>query len=311
MTKEFEVVIAGSGLAGLTAALTSARLGRRTLILTGDVLGGQLVSIEKIEGLPGFTDGVAGYDLCPMTQEQAETAGAEFMMTSLRRIVPHDGNWLVRTDESDILARAVVLATGSSLKKLGVPGEGRLFGKGVSHCASCDAPLLRNKIVAVVGGGDSAMQEALTLAAHASKVIILHRGTALSGQASFRERVIAHPKIEIRFATVVDEIVGDAAVSGLRSHHAATGAAADVEVAAVFPYVGLQPNTAVLDGLLKLDARGAISSDGWTRTDRPGLCAAGTVANRSAHRAVAAAGEGARAALVIDRYLSDGSWRDD
>jgi len=310
LEKEFDVVIAGGGIAGMTAGVASARLGRRTLVLTGDVLGGLLLSIEKIEGFPGFPDGVPGYDLCPMTQEQAVAAGAELMTASLERIEPQDRDWRVTTEQGDIAARAVILATGTTLKELGVPGEARLRGKGVSHCASCDAPLLRGRTVAVVGGGDSAMQEALTLAGFASKVIILHRGGALTGQACYRDRVTAHPRIDIRFGTCVSEILGEAAVTGVRTYDAASGVAADLQVAAVLVYVGLQPNTAFLEGRISLDPTRRISTDGWTRTELTGVCAAGTVRSRSAHRAVSAAGDGASAAVAVDRYLALGSWRD-
>jgi thioredoxin reductase (NADPH) len=307
---EFEVVIAGGGIAGTTAAVTAARLGRKTLVLTGDVPGGQLISIEKIEGYPGFPEGVPGYDLCPMLQEQAAAAGAEFMMTGLERLDPQDGQWCVTTGEGDILARAVIVATGSSLKKLDVPGEERLTGNGVSHCASCDASLFRDRIVAAVGGGDSAMQEALTLAAFASKVIILHRGDALTGQACYRDRVTAHQKIDIRCNTSVTEILGEAKVTGLRTRQSREGAVADLEVAAVFAYVGLQPNTAVLRDRLSLDWAGRISTDGWMRSELTGVCAAGTVRCQSPYRAVSAAGDGASAAVTVDRYLTDGSWRE-
>jgi len=303
------VVIAGGGIAGVTAAVTAARLGRKTLVLTGDVPGGQLISIEKIEGYPGFPDGVPGYDLCPMLQEQA-AAGAEFMMTGLERLDRQDGQWRVTTGEGDILARAVIVATGSSPKKLDVPGEERLTGNGVSHCASCDAPLFRDRIVAAVGGGDSAMQEALTLAAFASKVIILHRGDALTGQACYRDRVTAHQKIDIRCNTSVTEILGEAKVTGLRTRQSREGAVADLEVAAVFAYVGLQPNTAVLRDRLSLDWAGRISTDGWMRSELTGVCAAGTVRCQSPYRAVSAAGDGASAAVTVDRYLTDGSWRE-
>jgi thioredoxin reductase (NADPH) len=310
LATECDVAIAGGGIAGLTAAVTAARLGRKTLVLTGDVPGGQLMSIEKIEGYPGFTEGVPGYDLCPMLQDQAAAAGAEFMMTGLERLDAQDGRWRVTTGEGDILARAVIVATGASLKKLDVPGEERLTGDGVSHCASCDAPLLRDRIVAVVGGGDSAMQEALTLAAFASQVIILHRGEALTGQASYRDRVTAHPKIDIRFDTAVTEILGEAKVMGLRTRKSRDGAVADLEVAAIFAYVGLQPNTAVLRDRLSLDRAGRIPTDGWMRSELAGVCAAGTVRSHSPCRAVSAAGDGASAAVTIDRYLMDGSWRD-
>jgi thioredoxin reductase (NADPH) len=307
--KEFDVVIAGGGIAGMTAGGTSARLGRTTLVLTGDVIGGQLMSIEKIEGYPGFPEGVPGCDLCPMTQEQAVAAGSEFMMTSLERIEAQGDKWRLTTGEGGVLARAVILATGSSLKKLDVPGGERLHGKGVSHCASCDGPLFRNRVVAVVGGGDSAMQEALTLAEFASKVIILQGGEALTGQASYRDRVTAHPNIDIRPGMTVKEILGDATVSGLRTRDTTNGATADLEVAAVFAYVGLQPNTAFLQGWMNVDSAGQIPTDDGMRTEMAGICAVGNIRHRSPHRAVSAAGDGANAAIAVDRYLTDGSWR--
>jgi thioredoxin reductase (NADPH) len=268
------------------------------------------MSIDKIEGFPGFPEGVPGYDLCPMLQDQAAAAGAEFMMTGLERLDAQDGQWRVTTGDGDILAHAIIVATGSTLKKLDVPGEERLAGSGVSQCASCDAPLFRDRIVAVVGGGDSAMQEALTLAAFASKVIILQRGDALTGQASYRDRVTAHRKIDIRFNTAVTEILGDAKVTGLRTRTSGEGAIAELEVAAIFAYIGLQPNTAVLQDCLSVDPAGRIPTDGWMRSALVGICAAGTVRGQSPCRAVSAAGDGASAAVTVDRYLSDGSWRD-
>ena len=214
---EYDVVIAGGGVAGLTAGLTSARAGRKTRVLTGPALGGHLVSIERIDGYPGFPDGVPGYDLCPIIQEQAAGAGAEFAATEATGLHAEDGRWRVTTGEGDVRARAVVIATGTTLKTLGIPGEEPLRGKGVSHCASCDAPLLRGRIVGVVGGGDSALQEALTLAQHAARVIILHRGSAFSAQAAYVEQVRENPKIEVRFGTIVEEAVGNGGLTGVRT----------------------------------------------------------------------------------------------
>jgi thioredoxin reductase (NADPH) len=232
------------------------------------------------------------------------------MMTGMERLDVQDDKWRVTSGEGDILARAVIVATGSSLKKLDVPGEERLTGNGVSQCASCDAPLLRDRIVAVVGGGDSAMQEALTLAEFASKVIILHRGDALTGQACYRDRVTSCRKIDVRFNTAVTEILGEAKVTGLRTRKSSEGAIADLEVDAIFAYVGLQPNTAVLQDRLSLDLAGRIPTDGWMRSELAGVCAAGTVRCLSPYRAVSAAGDGASAAVAVDRYLTDGSWRE-
>jgi thioredoxin reductase (NADPH) len=268
------------------------------------------VSIEKIEGYPGFPDGVPGYDLCPTLQDQAGTAGAEFAMTSLQRLDPRNGAWLLATGEGEFLARGVILATGSSLKKLDVPGEARLTGAGVSHCASCDAPLLRNQVVAVVGGGDSAMQEALTLADHVAKVIMLTRGEALRGQASYRERVSAHPKIEIRCHTVVTEILGAAKVGAVRTRDVRGRGTGDIEVAGVFAYVGLEPNTACVADRLDLDQSGLIPTDDAMRTVAAGISAAGNIRAQSRYRAASAAADGVAAAAALDRYLTDGTWRD-
>ena len=307
MDQSYDIVIAGAGIAGLTAALTAARLGRKTLVLSGDVLGGQLLSIEKIDGYPGFPDGVPGYDLCPIAQEQAMTAGAEFEAAEITGLEATGDGWKVTTPNGDITASAVIVATGANLKHLGVPGEERLEGKGVSHCATCDGPLLKNKVAAIVGGGDSALQEALTLAEFASKTIILNNTDALAGQPAYRDRVEGHSKIEIHNNTVVEEILGDAAVSGLRV--TAAGAASNIETSGVFVYIGLAPTSGFLNGKVALDAKGAVPTDGQMRTELKGVFAAGTVRAGAHGRAAASAGDGATAAIAADLYLKDGQWR--
>lgn len=305
MSSEFEVVVVGGGLAGMSAALTSGRLGRRTAILTGGVIGGQLVSIEKIEGVPGFPDGAPGYDLCPMAQEQADAAGVQFIMAEAEQIAADGDGWRIGSAEGEVIARGVVIATGTSLAKLGVEGEERLAGRGVSECASCDAPLLRGKTTVVAGGGDSAMQEALTLAEHVAKVIMLERGEALTGQASYRDQVTSNPKIEIRFGQEVAEVLGDDGVTGVR-----TRAGEEIETAALFAFVGLIPNAGLVADITPLDASGRIEVDAAMRTPLKGLAAAGNVRQGSPHRAAAAMGDGAAAAVALDRYLATGEWRD-
>jgi thioredoxin reductase (NADPH) len=306
---EYDVVIAGGGVAGLTAGLTSARAGRKTRVLTGPSLGGQLISIERIDGYPGFPDGVPGYDLCPIIQEQAAGVGAELDSTEATGLHGDGGRWRLTTGQGEVWARAVVIATGTTLKTLGIPGEERLRGKGVSHCASCDAPLLRGRTVGVVGGGDSALQEALTLAQHVARVIILHRGSAFSAQAAYVQQVREHPTIEERFGTIVEEAVGNGGLTGVRTRTVSDGKVADLELAGLFVYVGLAPATAWLDGALPLDASGRIPVDVAMRTSLPGLLAAGTVRSGSTGRAAAAAGDGATAAVCADQYLRDGTWR--
>jgi len=309
MSSEYDVVVIGGGLAGLTAALTSARLGRRTALLTGGVLGGQLLSIDKIEGVPGFPDGVPGYELCPMTQEQADAAGVECLMAGCDQLTSQGDHWVLASEGSSMIARAVVIATGTALAKLGVPGEERLFGKGVSECASCDGPLLRDKFAVVVGGGDSAMQEALTLGEHVAKVVMLERGGGLSGQASYRERIGAHGKIEVRLGATVSEIIGDQSVREVRVKDVSSGTESELATAAVFACVGLVPNTQLVRGLLPLDATGRIGVDVAMRTPAKGICAAGNVRQGSPHRAAGAMGDGAAAAITLDRYLATGTWR--
>jgi thioredoxin reductase (NADPH) len=307
MSMSVDIVVIGGGLAGLSAALTSARLGRSTVLVTGGLVGGQLVSIEKIEGVPGFPDGVPGYDLCPMTQEQAAAAGVEFVNAAADSFAADGDRWRVTSAEGEISAGGVVIATGTSVAKLGVPGEERLVGKGVSQCASCDAPLLRNRTTVVVGGGDSGMQEALTLVEHVAKVALLERGGELTGQRSYRDRVSSHPKIQLKFGSVVKEIVGDDAVRAVRI--ADGSAEAELATDAVFAFPGLVPNTDLVRELVALDARRRIAVDAEMRTTARGVSAAGNVRQGSSHRAAGAMGDGAAAALALDRYLRNGEWR--
>ncbi len=303
---DFEVIVAGAGIAGLTAALTAARLGRKTLVLAGGLLGGQLLSIETVDGFPGFPDGIPGYDLCPIAQEQAQNAGAEFLQTTIDGLTRDGDVWRVATGEGDLTARAVIIATGAALKHLGVPGEDAFSGKGVSHCATCDGPFVKNKIAAVVGGGDSALQEALTLAQFAAKTIIVNRAPELTGQAAYKVRVAENPTIEVRNDATVTEILGKGSVSAVRV--ASAGATSDVAVNGVFVYIGLKPEAEFLASVLALDAGGAIPTDGAMRTSLPGICAAGTVRSGSAGRSAASAGDGSVAAITIDRFLNGGTW---
>ena len=300
---EYEVIVVGGGIAGLTAALTSARLGRATLLLTGDALGGHLLSIEKVDGYPGFPEGVPGYDLCPIAQEQAVAAGTELAMGAAAKLEREGGRWRIAGPGADYAAHAVIVATGTTLKALGVPGEEALRGKGVSHCASCDAPLLRNERVVVVGGGDSALQEALTLAEHAAEVTIVHRGEAPIAQAAYRARAAAQPKIRLRAQSVAVEILGEGAVTGVRVRDTESGAEEPLEAAGVFVYIGLAPAAALVEGVARLSAAGHVETDARLRASVPGLYAAGTVRAGAAGRAAAAAGEGALAAIAADEDL--------
>ena len=304
---DFDVAIAGGGIGALTAAVHAARMGRSTLVLGGRAPGGLLLSIERIDGVPGFPEGVAGYELCPMLQEQAADDGAEVRMAELEGLEPADQGWRLATSDGDVRAQAVIVATGARLRTLGVEGEERLRGRGVSHCASCDAPLMRDRTVGVVGGGDSALQEALTLAEAVGEVIVLHRGDALSAQAAYREPALAHPKIDVRYGTVVEEILGEDAVSGVRIRAVDSGDVQELELGGVFVYVGLAPNSEYLRDRLDLDEDGRIPTDAALQTQLPGVFAAGIVRRGSLGQAAISAGEGAAAAKAAHRYLDDAS----
>jgi thioredoxin reductase (NADPH) len=304
---DFDLAIAGGGIGALTAAVHSARMGRSTLVLGGLAPGGLLLSIERIDGVPGFPEGVAGYELCPMLQEQAADDGAEVRMAELEGLEPAGDAWRLATSDGDVQARAVILATGARLRTLDVEGEERLRGRGVSHCASCDAPLMRDRTVAVVGGGDSALQEALTLADAVGEVIVLHRGDALSAQAAYREPAVAHPKITVRYGTVVEEILGEDAVSGVRVREVESGDVSELELGGVFIYVGLAPNSEYLLDQLDLGDDGRVPTDGALQTQLAGVFAAGIVRRGSLGQAAISAGEGAAAAKAAHRHLDDAS----
>ncbi len=306
MAETYDVAIAGGGIGALTAAVHASGMGRSTIVIGGRAPGGLLLSIERIEGVPGFPEGVAGYELCPMLQEQAADEGAEIRMADLEGLEPAGDAWRLETSDGEVQARAVILATGARLRSLGVEGEERLQGRGVSHCASCDAPLMRDRTVGVVGGGDSALQEALTLTDAVGEVIVLHRGDALTAQAAYREPALAHPKITVRYATVVEEILGEGAVSGVRTRDVSSGDTQDLELGGLFVYVGLEPNSAYLRDLVELDDDGRIPTDEAMQTALAGVFAAGIVRRGSLGQAVISAGEGAAAAKAAHRHLEGG-----
>ena len=262
MADEFDVAIAGGGIGALTAAVHAARMGRSTLVLGGRAPGGLLLSIERIDGVPGFPEGVAGYELCPMLQEQAADDGAEVRMAELEGLEPAGEGWRLATSDGEVAARAVILRHRR-------PAEDARRRRARSACraaASATARAatrrcMRDRTVGVVGGGDSALQEALTLADAVGEVVVLHRGDALSAQAAYREPALAHPKISVRYGTVVEEILGDDAVSGVRTRDAASGETQDLELGGLFIYVGLEPNSDYVRDLIELDADGRIPTD--------------------------------------------------
>jgi thioredoxin reductase (NADPH) len=268
-------------------------------------VGGAILNTERVEDFPGFPEGVPGFELAPRMQEQVMDAGGAFAMGEVRRLEPRGDDWSLVTDDGDIGAAAVIVATGSRFRKLGVPREEEFEGRGLSTCASCDGPLYRERLVAVCGDGDSALLETLELVGHGVRVVLLHPGEALAGQETYRRRVQDSGQVELRHRTILEEILGDGEVEGIRVRDVGTGASSTLPVAAVFANVGRVPNTSMLEGVVALDEHGHVRTDIWMRTERAGLFAAGDVRADAAGQAISAAGDGATAAVAAHRYLAD------
>ena len=238
-------------------------------------------------------------------QRQAADQGAQFRRIEAQGLEAQDGFWSVVTPEERYRTKTVIIATGSTWKGLGIPGELELTGKGVSHCASCDGPLYKGQVVSVVGGGDSGLQEALTLAAYAERVIVIERETSLSAQHAFRQRASADARIEVRCHTVVEEIFGADVLTGVRIRDLATGGVSQISLSGLFVYVGLQPNTALVKNVMRLSETGHLPTDVWMRTELAGVYAVGDIRQDSAGQAITAAGDGAVAAIAAYRYINE------
>jgi thioredoxin reductase (NADPH) len=302
--RECDVVVLGCGMAGLTAGMVAAQHGLSVLLVDQMGAAGQVLNVDRIENMPGFPDGIPGYELGPLVQTQAEAAGCDFAFDTATGL-DSDGNaHILRCAEEDIRARAVIIAGGSRLRDLGLPGEARFEGKGLSHCASCDGAFFAGQTVAVVGGGDSAIEEATVLTEYAEKVLVLHRGSELDAQRYLLAQAEARSNIEVVYNTEVEEIVGDDLVAGLRLRDTADGSTRNEPVAGVFVYVGLEPNTAFLREVLDLDPAGHIVTDIGLATSVPGVFAAGDIRRGSVSLVASAIGDGATAAVNAFRYLN-------
>ena len=300
---DHDLIIIGGGAAGLTAAIYACRAGIDTLLLERLMPGGQVINADRIENYPGFPDGVSGAELGPLMQRQAMQFGLQIRLAEVDELELRAGEWRVSAYGERIAASAVIIAGGSTLRKLGVPGEEEFYGAGVSYCATCDGGFFQDQTVAVVGGGDSALDEALVLTEYAAKVILFHRGESLTAERILQDRALAHPKIEMRLNTRVTAILGETQAQAVAVEHAQSGETSRQDVDGVFIYVGLDPNTAYLRDLLPLDAGGHIPVDIRMRTAMPGLFAAGDIRQHSAAQLAASAGDGATAAISARRYL--------
>lgn len=298
-----KVMILGAGPAGLTAALYAARAELNPLILTGMELGGQVSLTNNIENYPGFPDGVGGSQLGEIFQKQAEKFGARFEFDTVTEVDLSQHPFRVKTYGKEYSAETLILATGADSVRLNVPGEELLTGKGVSYCATCDGWFFKGKNVVVVGGGDSALEEALFLTRFAIKVTIIHRRDEFRAGAILQKRLRENPKIEIIYNTVVEKLNGEEKVNGIVLRNVKTGAKSEYPCDGVFIFIGHSPNTALYKGQLEMDERGYLKIDEKFQTSIPGVFAAGEVADSTYKQVITSAGMGAAAAMQVLHYL--------
>lgn len=302
--KEYELVIIGGGPAGLTAGLYASRAGLNCLLIEKGLIGGQIANAEQVDNYPGFPDGVSGLELGQLMHQQATKYGLKTLLAEASGIELESRQKIVKTGEGDFITKAVIIAGGSEHNKLNIPGEGKFVGRGVSYCATCDAPFFRQKPVAVIGGGDAAITEALHLTKFASKVIVIHRRHELRASRVLQEKALSEPKIGFRWDAVPEEIEGEDSVKRIRLRQVTTGEKSVLDVSGVFVSIGSKPGTDYLKGLLSLDAVGHIITNNKMETEMPGIFAAGDIRCDSARQAITAAGDGATAAIYAEKFIT-------
>ena len=306
-TEAYDVAIVGGGPAGLTAALYCARGRRSTVVLERNMAGGQIALTELVENYPGFPEGISGFDLSDRMKRQAAQFGAELReITTVASLTPDPDGWFtITTDQEKIRARTVILSPGVEAKRMGIPGEAEFVGRGVSWCATCDGALYKGRHVAVVGGGDSAVEEGLFLTKFADKVYVVHRRDELRAAAIAQERAFANPKMEFVWDSVPRRVEGDQLVSGLEVQNVKTKELRSLPVDGVFFYIGQVPLTSFLQGVVALDEWGYILTDEFMRTSLCGVYAAGDAHANPLKQIAMAVGEGALAAVQAQRYLDE------
>jgi thioredoxin reductase (NADPH) len=303
MARLYDVIIIGSGPAGYTAAIYASRANLSVLMLQGYLVGGQLMLTSDVENYPGFEEGILGPTMMEKFEAQARRFGTELIPEDVISIDFSNRPFTVTTDSGEYQARAVIISTGASAKWLGLPSEQRLQGRGVSACATCDGFFFKKKDVAVIGGGDTAMEEATFLTRYANHVTVIHRRDTLRASKIMQDRAFKNPKISFIWDTEVTEVLGENEVTGLRLHNVKTGEESTLPVQGFFLAIGHQPNTDLFKGILDMDKVGYIVPFEHTMTNIPGVFAAGDVTDHRYRQAVTAAGDGCRAAIDAERWL--------
>jgi thioredoxin reductase (NADPH) len=308
---ERDLVIVGGGPAGLTAGIYAARGRLNAILLEAKPLtGGQIATTDVVENYPGFPEPLSGAELMDKMRRQAEHFGLEIATGEVTKVTPKDGRYLLESGKTRYLAKAVIIATGTESRRLGVPGENDYWGMGVTTCATCDGPLYRGKPVAVVGGGDSAVKEAVYLTNFASVVYIIHRRERLRAEKVIQEKAFSNGKIKTVWDTVVTEMLGseEAGLTGVKLKNVKTEEETELAVDCVFLYVGVTANTGLVQDIVELDAAGLIVTDNEMRTKAPGIFAAGDCRSKTFKQVATAVGEGAAAANSAQEYITGGPY---
>ena len=305
---DYDIIIIGGGPAGFTAGIYAARAGLKTLLLEGASSVSQITITDLIENYPGIPEGIDGFALMELFKNQARKFGLEVMTAdalAISKTASADALWIVATGSKSFKTLSIIAATGAQWRKLGIPGEAEFAGRGVSYCATCDGPFYRNREVAVIGGGDSAIQEALFLTHFASKVTVIHRRDRLRATGILQKRAAAEKKIAFAWNATLAEVIGDDFVTGIRIRDTISGELKSIPAAGVFIFVGRLPNTAVFNNVLKLDAGGYIVTDENMNTSAAGIFAAGDCRAKIFRQVVTAAGDGANAAFSAELYVGN------
>ncbi len=301
---KYEVIIIGGGPAGLTSGLYASRAGLKSLLIERGIFGGQIVNARQVDNYPGFPEGISGFELASLMHEQAAKYGLETVNTEVMSLKPGPVYTIV-TSGDNYEAETVIITAGSENRKLGVPGEAELLGQGVSYCATCDGFLFRDMNVAVVGGGDTAITDAMELSEHASKVYLIHRRDQLRASQILQQKALSRPKLQPIWNSVVEEVIGDTRVNGLQLRNVKTGEISKLDVAGVFVAIGIIPNSQAFADIVELDEAGLIKTNELMATSKPGIFAAGDIRTNSPRQVAGAVGDGATAALSAFKYLSE------